>query len=423
MCVSNDELRLEGSNVLTNIDWHQDRNFFPCMKKSMRNLFQVIDIYSIGRVTSSWGPLLKRILKIVDAISGWTEDIIETLYVHTNGQVDKPIPVIGDYLAVYLVEGRLYKNSAQGWYVVQARKFKFGDLSRNPHFWCLCEFSADIPPVPDTAVPWRGLVDPWEQRQKLENRPIWIRLCATEIDGCSYYNLSDWIMAKRIFYDGKPSMQQSPANDRRVKGVVCNFKRQRRRTNQLSEYITFDSASSESSCSTSSRPMARLLPMMTTGKMSCGDRSSISTTTSHKKRLEEADENDGQSILSMPRYLRKSDWLQLRQNAQGAIFLAIKDKITPSQDQSNLARELSLRLEQETIFSKCKLNQDMYEGLTRSVSGILTRFESIVDSLEILIHVDDKLKEALLSSPDTHSPSATPVLGQYLITPENPFIY
>ena len=152
-------------------------------------------------MTASWGSLLTRMLNIIDALALWSTNIVEELYVRSNGQVDKPFPDTGDILAVYMVEGRIYKESPQGWYIITAQQFKKGVQANPTHFWAQCRFHSDIPPVPDASIPWRGTCDPWLMRDKLRNKALWLRLCLNEDDGCSYYNLSDWIKAKRKFYD------------------------------------------------------------------------------------------------------------------------------------------------------------------------------------------------------------------------------
>ena len=143
-------------------------------------------------------------LSIIDALASWSEDIIERLYVKTGGQVDKPFPTRGDILGIHMVANRLYKGSPQGWFIVTARRLQRSKTLTRGSFWCYCVFLADIPPIPDLAVPWKGSIDVWTMRDKLSDRPQWIRLTDHEEDGCSYYNLSDWIRAKRSQND-KPS--------------------------------------------------------------------------------------------------------------------------------------------------------------------------------------------------------------------------
>lgn len=348
-------------------------------------------------MTTSWGPLLTRILRVVDIIANWTEEIVEFLYVGTNGQVDKPLPVHGDVLAVYFVEGRLFTKSPQGWYITKAKSLKLGDIRRNTKFWCQCLFQPDIPPIPDCAVPWRGFIDQWELREKLTNRSMWIRLNSSELSGCSYYNLSDWIRAKRELHDalplenatiGRPRIQR-PLLERRV------TKRQRRRSN-FTEYIRNASASSESSSDEKRRPITRLIPsgksnlMITTGKMCSGDSSSTCTTASSSPIISRRKvRTDGNR-----RYMTEPDWLQIRKQTEESIFESIRSKSKEADFlETQSIKELSSRLEVDAVYAKCMRNQDRYEGLSRAVLGILAKFDSILDSVEMLIPMDDRLRD------------------------------
>ena len=375
-------------------------------------------------MTAPWSPLLTRILRVVDAISSWTEAVIEFLYLETNGQVDKPLPSEGDILAVYLVEGRLFSESPQGWYIIKAKKLKIRDVRQNPHFWCQCLFQSDIPPVPDCAVPWRGRVDPWELRDRLQNRPIWVRLCATEISGCSYYNLSDWIRAKRDLYDGR-----SRKESRFIRRVIMDDveespekKKRRRRPSRLTEYIRFESASSDSStvdCLQRRLPIARLIPceaarLVTTGKMSHGaeEPSSALTTASSSPSISHRN-----GMMSLPRYMAAttSSWLQLRQDTKDSILKAIMMKLSANDRNETWTMEVSHRLEEEAVFEKCMRNRDRYEGLSRAVLGIIERFESILDSIEMLIAIGPDLRDEIIKGPEPENPEP-------LFLFEHPFI-
>jgi hypothetical protein len=68
------------------------------------------------RYTEYWGPMLVRMLRVIDFCAGWTSDIVEYLYRKGNGDVDKSHPVPGDVLAVYFAYGLVYLGSPQGWY-------------------------------------------------------------------------------------------------------------------------------------------------------------------------------------------------------------------------------------------------------------------------------------------------------------------
>lgn len=375
-------------------------------------------------VTHSWGPHLVRMLNIVDILARWNAKVVEYLYLATNGQVDKPFPAVGDILAVYLLEGRLFKASPQGWFIITAKQFKASDIKKQPYFWCQAQFHPDIPPVPDFASPWEGVCDQTEVRRRLIGRSIWVRLCATEIDGCSYYNLSDWIKTKRSLYDDKAvrkstSPQVKLLSPTRLTPTVR--KRRRPRTSSSSEYIM---AISESSSSTESEAEELLSPRlalsacpplfaMTTGKMSHGsslDNTSCSTTASSTantpRRRTRLTDTTGYAqgvegalvpvttVAHTPRYMQHEEWVSLREECQKTILSVLMTKLV-TLDAEPWLIDLSHRLETEAVLTKCQRNRDRYVGLSRAVQGILKQFDRLLDSVETLISVDETLRTQL----------------------------
>ena len=424
-------------------------------------------------VTGPWGSLLVRMLRIIDAIELWNTLIVEQLYIRANGQVDKFFPAKGDILAVYLVAGRIYKGSPQGWYIVTAIQFKQGESSTSPFFWTRCTFHADIPPVPDTAVPWKGQCDPWLMREKLTNKPMWLRLCSTEDFGCSYYNLSDWVKAKRnadgisptspkcvrdkvvhIEAPATRSCRQSLPNQR---SPICTRKRSsalqkhrllvqsgsrsskianttspsvfksKRARSKFSEYILIESSAESSDCdiSKASRKLQHrkrsgaqsssifdnTFFTLTTGKMSNYIDTSASTSTSASTRTTPGRHRTSSmtdavlipttSTKYSSRLSKDPKWMELREETCFAFLNLILARLNETFS-SEYAKDISERVEEETVFSKCMHNEDRYIGLRRAVCGILKQFDCLLDSLEMLIPVDDELRQKLNESQNEH---------------------
>ena len=365
---------------------------------------------------------------MVDAIAAWSPRIVEKLYLHTNGQVDKPFPAVGDLLAVYVVESILYPGSPQGWFIVTAKQFKSGNLKTNPHFWCHAVFHPDIPPIPDSAVPWHGAVEQNSLRERMGGKSVWLRLCTVEINGCSYYNLSDWIKAKRELYDA-PTLPCRP----RVKAptalalVNCSptprkTPRRRRRRDNSSEYIIAESVASTES-DLSDVEFVDIRPSMfgmTTGKMSHGSATETSASTSASSSLASTPRRGRQPPMkkvaagaadpaataplaqSMPRYMMSSQWLELREETQRSFVQIVMAK-TLTESPEGWLIELAHQLEAYAVFTKCKGNQDRYIGLSRTVTGVITSFPCLIDSIEAFeMPISDTLREKL--SPHLFTP-------------------
>lgn len=386
-------------------------------------------------VTAPWAGLLKRLLDIVDMLAKWNEAIIERLYCETNGEVDKPFPVVGDILAIYLVADRLYSGSPQGWYVVSARQLK---RPIGTNFYCYAQFHPDIIPIPDLTVPWKGPIDPWIFREKLSLRPIWVRLTTSETNGCSYYNLSDWMKAKRSIHDqavpGRKAPALSPAksrpskrNKRPSKSItpaahrpsqssskkvvrrswVTQSMPDRKKRRKLDEYVycTSDSESSSDDNRESIRAIAISLgPILTTGKVQSGFSSGLASTTASVGSTPRAPAKRGADVSSssvgtMPKYMEEAGWVTLRESTQQELLSLLGAKGDAG---ASWLVDLSFRLEQAAVFAKCLRNKDRYEGLARAVGGILKRFECLSDAIETLVPVDDVLR-AHLEQTETES--------------------
>lgn len=358
-------------------------------------------------------------LDVVDAFSKWNEEMIERLYIQTGGEVDKPFPAIGDILSIYLVEDRLYKGSPQGWFIVKARRFQRVDPS-SAFFWCSCSFNADVMPLPDFAVPWKENFDPWLMRDKLSHRSVWIRLSSHDEDGCSYYNLSDWIQAKREMIDSnraivdlQPSTTRirSTQNTRALRKRVpalrksgrhsLSFTPKTRKRRREDEYIYNDPDSSSSSDVEppdieTVQDISMLFPLFTTGKMSSGTGQYGGTISSAVTSVSSSP-IAGQNRISQNQCegaICDNDsiaWDYLREETQEAIFSSVISKVPGEMDKPWVA-SLARQLEQVAVFNRACTSQDRYEGLSRSVLGILQRFECLTDAVETLIPLSDELR-------------------------------
>ena len=352
-------------------------------------------------------------LNVIDSFARWTDDIIESLYIDNSGEVDKPFPAPGDILGIYLMENRLYPSSPQGWFIVTARKLRRNGPSPKADFWCLSLFNADIPPIPDIAVPWHGEVDVWKMRDRLTDRSVWIRLRSHEMDGCSYYNLSDWIKAKRELNEHR-SLKRQPTSKPGVLKATKPLKKHlketpiKRRTTKArrmnDEYVHASDSDSESNSSGSetNEPDSPdvefaipMFPMLTTGKMSSGNLDSVTTTVATTPKLKsynaqigsDSDEED-QIDASDP------SWIPLRDDTQQTVLSMLASKVPEAFDQSWLV-DLSRRLEKEAIFTKSDRNQDRYEGISRAVKGIINRFDCLADAVEMLIPIENDTRDKL----------------------------
>ena len=357
-------------------------------------------------------------------LADWNERIIERLYCETGGEVDKPFPVVGDILAVYMMADRLFEGSPQGWYVVTARQLK---KSSGSNFYCYSQFQADIIPIPDNAVPWKGQIDPWLLRSKLSSRPIWVRLSSTEDNGCSYYNLSDWIRAKRTMYDQRSKVRSTPqvqkrtffspaktrsrkrtstppASKKTVKRAwrtlsVPRTVQQRKRRKRLDEYVYCDSESLSSS-DEDVEPISKLAlslgPILMTGKVhavcNSGSASTAASAGSTPRPPSKRITESSGSLASMPKYMEEAGWVALRESTQQELLGLLSTK---NGSAAEWLVELSFRLEQLAVFNKCMRSQDRYEGISRTVGGILKHFECLSDAIETLIPVDDDLRAHL----------------------------
>ena len=400
--------------------------------KSMEKLIPAVSI--LERITSAWGPLLKRMLDVVDAFAKWNEEVIEQLYIQTGGEVDKPFPAIGDILSIYLVENRLYKGSPQGWFIVEARRFQRMD-SPNGFFWCSCTFNADVMPLPDFAVPWKENFDPWLMREKLSNRSVWIRLSSHERDGCSYYNLSDWIKAKRAIMDSKRALVDLQPSTARIRSSyttpqlraripdrrkparrALSFTPKKRKRRREDEYVYNDSDTSSSSDVEPPdiepvEDFSMLFPLFTTGKMSSGFNEYGTTISSAVTSVSSTPKGGIQKISATQcvREIPKCDsiaWNCLREETQQAILSSVISKVPEEMDKPWVA-SLAKQLEHNAVFNRACTSQDRYEGLSRSVLGILQRFECLTDAVETLIPVSDELRCHLQHSQRIGSPDET----------------
>ena len=392
--------------------------------KSMPTFYNILSNIQGARITGSWSPLLKRMLDIIDSFARWSEEIIETLYIEKCGEVDKPFPAVDDILGIYLCENRLFPGSPQGWFIVKARRFQKIQQSANPDFWCLCLFNADVPPIPDMAVPWRGAVDIWKIRDKLTGRPIWIRLTSHEMDGCSYYNLSDWIKAKRVRDDGKSirlkpmscslSAARHSTRPRKKVPITRVPKRRRKagRTHPFDEYVLASDSDAESRSNTNNSDasdvefVVPLFPMLTTGKMSSGTSTTATTPqlqpSTSRKLIINADElssSTDEDIIAAT----DPSWISLREETRQTLLWALSKKVPGAIEQPWLT-ELSTKMEEDAIFLKCVLSQDRYEGIARSVEGIIQRFDCLADAVDTLIPVSEETREKLLMFKWNESP-------------------
>ena len=90
-------------------------------------------------------------------------------------------------------------------------------------------------------------------------------------------------------------------------------------------------------------------------------------------------------------------------------------KLSANDRNETWTMEVSNRLEEEALFQKCMRNRDRYEGLSRAVLGIIERFESILDSIEMLIAIGPDLRDEIIKSAEPETPEP-------LFLFEHPFI-
>jgi hypothetical protein len=90
--------------------------------------------------------------------------------------------------------------------------------------------------------------------------------------------------------------------------------------------------------------------------------------------------------------MEEAGWVALRESTQQELLGLLSTK---NGSAAEWLVELSFRLEQLAVFNKCMRSQDRYEGISRTVGGILKHFECLSDAIETLIPVDDELRAHL----------------------------